>query len=113
MPNILYSNINRRDGNNFIDRERLEQQKANGVSKKLVGLEMIDRGIPRQGYEVCDAEGKVIGHICSGTQSPSCGKAIATAHVATAFSKKDTEVYVKIREKLLKAIVVKMPFYKG
>ena len=101
------------DGNDFIDRARLEEQKANGVSKKLVGFQMIDKGIPRQGYEVCDAEGNVIGKVCSGTQSPSCGVAIGTAHVATAFSKKDTEIFIKVREKLLKAIVVKMPFYKG
>ena len=101
------------DGNNFIDRERLEKQKAEGVSKKLVGFEMIDKGIPRQGYQVCDKDGNVIGKVCSGTQSPSCGVAIGTAHVKTAFSKKDTEIFIKVRERLLKAKVVKMPFYKG
>ena len=101
------------DGNDFIDRARLEEQKANGVSKKLVGFQMIDKGIPRQGYEVCDSEGNVIGKVCSGTQSPSCGIAIGTAHVQTAFSKKDTEIFIKVREKLLKAVVVRMPFYKG
>ncbi|MDR1005910.1 MAG: glycine cleavage system aminomethyltransferase GcvT [Bacteroidales bacterium] len=101
------------DGNNFIDRKFLEEQKANGVSKKLVGFEMIDKGIPRQGYEVCNEEGKVIGKVCSGTQSPSCGKAIGTAHVQTLYSKKDTPIFIKVRDKLLKAVVVKMPFYKG
>lgn len=101
------------EGNNFIDRKLFEQQKANGVKKKLVGFEMIDRGIPRQGYEICDEEGKTIGKVCSGTQSPSTGKAIGTAHVQTSFSKKDTNIYIKVREKLLKAIVVKMPFYKA
>jgi len=101
------------EGNNFIDRKLFEQQKANGVKKKLVGFEMIDRGIPRQGYEICDEEGKTIGKVCSGTQSPSTGKAIGTAHVQTSFSKKDTNIYIKVRDKLLKAIVVKMPFYKA
>ena len=60
-----------------------------------------------------DKDGNVIGKVCSGTQSPSCGVAIGTAHVQTAFSKKDTEIFIKVREKLLKAVVVKMPFYKG
>jgi aminomethyltransferase len=101
------------EGNDFIDRKFLEEQKANGVQKKLVGFEMVDKGIPRQGYEICDEQGNVIGKVCSGTQSPSCNKAIGTAHVKTAFSKKDTAIYIKVREKLLKAIVVKMPFYKG
>ncbi|MEE1001601.1 MAG: glycine cleavage T C-terminal barrel domain-containing protein, partial [Bacteroidales bacterium] len=62
---------------------------------------------------VTDSEGNVIGKVCSGTQSPSCGIAIGTAHVQTAFSKKDTEIFIKVREKLLKAVVVRMPFYKG
>ncbi|MDR0790013.1 MAG: glycine cleavage system aminomethyltransferase GcvT [Bacteroidales bacterium] len=101
------------DGNDFIDRKRFEEQKANGVKKKLVGFEMIDKGIPRQGYEVCDEQGNVIGKVCSGTQSPSCSKAIGTAHVQTSFGKKDTIIYIKVRDRLLKALVVKMPFYKG
>lgn len=101
------------DGNNFINRDIFEAQKANGVEKKIVGFEMIDRGIPRNGYEVCDAEGNVIGQVRSGCPSPSTGKNIGTALVKSAFSKKDTEIYIKIREKLLKAVVVRMPFYKG
>lgn len=101
------------EGNNFIDREFLEAQKVNGVSKKLVGFEMIDKGIPRQAYEVCDEQGNVIGRVCSGTQAPSLSKAIGTAYVQTAFSKKDTAIYIKVREKLLKAVVVRMPFYKA
>jgi glycine cleavage system T protein len=100
------------DGNNFIDREFLEKQKADGVTKKLVGFEMIDHGIPRESYEVCDAQGNKIGHVCSGTQSPSLHKAIGTAHVKKEFSKRDTEIFIKVREKLLKAKVVRMPFYK-
>ena len=101
------------DGNDFIDRKRFEEQKANGVTKKLVGFEMIDKGIARQGYDVCDEQGNVIGKVCSGSQSPSCAKAIGTAHVQTSFNKKDTNIYIKVRDKLLKAVVVKMPFYKG
>lgn len=100
------------DGNDFIDRKYLEEQKANGVKKKLVGFEMIGKGIARSGYEVCDAEGNVIGMVCSGSPSPSTGKNIGTAHVQTAFSKKDTAIFIKIRNKLVEAKVVKMPFYK-
>jgi aminomethyltransferase len=94
----------------FIDREKMTELKKNAVKRKIVGLEMTDRGIPRQDYEICDANGNKIGKICSGTQSPSLNKAIATALIDVNFSKIDTEVYVKIREKLLKAKVVKMPF---
>ncbi len=89
------------------------KQKQEGVSRKVVGLEMIDRGIPRQGYEVVDEQGNLIGHICSGTQGPSVQKAIGTALVNSAFSKINTEIFVKIRDKALKAVVVKMPFYKA
>ncbi len=98
------------DGNDFLNREIFAAQKANGVSQKIVGFEMIDRGIPRNGYEVCDAEGNVIGMVRSGSPSPSTGKNIGTALVKKAFSKKDTELYIKIRNKLIKAVVVKMPF---
>ena len=101
------------DGNNFINRDIFEAQKANGVEKKIVGVEMVDRGIPRSGYEVCDAEGNVIGEVRSGSPSPSTGKNIGTALVKAAFGKKDTEIFIKIREKLLKAQVVRMPFYKA
>jgi len=94
----------------FIDREKMEKLKADGVKRKLVGFEMLDRGIPRQDYELCDADGNVIGRVCSGTQAPSLNKAIGTGYVQTAFSKLDTEIFVKVREKLLKAKVVKMPF---
>jgi aminomethyltransferase len=101
------------DNKNFIDKEYMLQQKAEGLKRKLVGFEMIDRGIPRIDYEVCDAEGNVIGVVRSGTQGPSIQKAVGTAWVKTEFSKLDTEIYIKIREKLLKAVVAKMPFYKG
>lgn len=101
------------DHKNFINKAALLKQKQEGVSRKVVGLEMIDRGIPRQGYEVVDEQGSLIGHICSGTQGPSVQKAIGTALVNSAFSKINTEIFVKIRDKALKAVVVKMPFYKA
>ena len=97
----------------FVDKEYLLNQKAEGLKRKLVGFEMIDRGIPRHGYEVCDAEGNVLGHVTSGTMSPSLKKAIGMAYVATPHHKVGSEIYIKIRERLLKAEVVKEPFYKG
>jgi len=101
------------DHKDFIDKDFMIQLKADGLKRKLVGFEMIDRGIPRQDYEVCDAEGNVIGVVRSGTQGPSIQKAVGTAWVKTEFSKLNTEIFIKIREKLVKAMVVKMPFYKG
>ena len=101
------------DQKNFIDKDYMLQLKAEGLKRKLVGFEMIDRGIPRLQYEVCDAQGNVIGIVRSGTQGPSIQKAVGTAWVKSEFAKLDTEIYIKIREKLLKAVVVKMPFYKG
>ncbi|MCL2040778.1 MAG: glycine cleavage system aminomethyltransferase GcvT [Bacteroidales bacterium] len=100
------------DGNNFLDRNRFEEQKANGVARKIAGFEMVDRGIPRQDYEVFDAEGNKIGTVCSGTQAPSLNKAVGTALIKAAFAKPDNEIYIGVRDKMLKAKVVKMPFYK-
>ena len=94
----------------FVAKDILLAQKANGVERKLVGIEMVDRGIPRQGYEIKDFSGMQIGHVTSGTQSPSLGKAIALGYVNTMFSKIDSQVNIKIREKLLLAKVVKVPF---
>ena len=101
------------DHKDFIDKDYMLKLKAEGLKRKLVGFEMIDRGIPRQGYEVCDAEGNTIGVVRSGTFGPSINKSVGTAWVKIDFSKTGTEIYIKIREKLLKAAVVKMPFYKG
>lgn len=86
------------------------KQKADGVKRKLVGFEMIDRGIPRHDYKIKDAEGNEIGKVTSGTQSPSLQKAIGLGYVKTEFSSFDTEIYVEVRDKLLKAKVVKVPF---
>jgi aminomethyltransferase len=82
------------------------------VSRKLVGFEMIDKGIPRHGYELADAAGNVIGVVTSGTQSPSLSKAIGMGYVPTAMSTLGSEVFVSVRGKLLKAVVVSIPFYK-
>ncbi|MSQ78333.1 MAG: glycine cleavage system aminomethyltransferase GcvT [Flavobacteriaceae bacterium] len=86
--------------------------KETGIKKKLVGFEMIDRGIPRQHYTIIDADGKEMGEVTSGTQSPTLSKAIGMGYVATAFAKEGTEIYVSIRDKALKAIVTKLPFLK-
>jgi aminomethyltransferase len=97
----------------FTNKAALAEQKEKGVAKKLVGFEMIDRGIPRHDYEIADASGKVIGKVTSGTQSPSLNKAIGLGYVPTALSKVDSEIFIIIRDKPIKAKVVKIPFYKA
>ncbi len=101
------------DGKDFIDRDFMEKQKANGLKHYLKAFEMIDKGIPRQHYEICDAAGNTIGEVTSGTQSPSLDKAIGMGYVNAGYHKLGTEIYIKIRNKLLKAVIVKLPFYKG
>ncbi|HQS04570.1 MAG: glycine cleavage system protein T [Sphingobacteriales bacterium 17-39-43] len=95
---------------NFVNSENLAAQKENGVERKLVGFEMIERGIPRHDYEIVDATGTVIGKVTSGTQSPSLQKGIGMGYVKTAFSKVGTDIYIKIRDNKVLARVVKMPF---
>ena len=94
----------------FAARPIIEKYKTDGVTRKLVGLEMIDRGIPRHGHTIQNAEGKEIGVITSGTQSPSLGKAIGMAYVAKEHASEGSEIFVMIRDKAIKAKVVKMPF---
>ena len=95
----------------FIGKDILEKQKAEGVERKLVGFEMIEKGIPRHGYEIKDFTGAVpIGMVTSGTQSPSLNKAIGMGYVRNAFASIDSEIYIKVRDKLLQAKVVKIPF---
>jgi aminomethyltransferase len=94
----------------FTASEYLQKQKTNGVEKKLVGFEMVDKGIPRHDYRIKDAEGNLIGRVTSGTQSPSLQKAIGLGYVLTEFSSLDSEIYIEVRDKLLKAKVVKIPF---
>lgn len=96
----------------FTNSENLKAQKEAGVSRKLVGFELIDRGIPRHDYEIVDAERNNIGIVTSGTQAPSLGKAIGMGYVKTAFAAVDSEIYILIRDKKIAAKVVKMPFYK-
>lgn len=97
----------------FINSGTLEAQKAEGVKRKLVGFELIDRGVPRHGYPIANLEGEEIGVVTSGTMGPSVGKSIGMGYVPVEFSKEDTEINIVVRKKMLKAKVVKLPFYKG
>lgn len=101
------------EGKEFIDRKFMENMKAAGLKKKLVGFQMIDRGIARHGYEIANSAGESIGHVTSGTQGPAVKIAIGMGYVATEYSKVGSEIYVVVRGKALKAQVVKMPFYKS
>jgi len=94
----------------FTAKAIFEKQKANGLERKLVGFEMLEKGIPRHGYEIKDFSGATIGMVTSGTQSPSLGKGIGMGYVSLVFSKLDTKIYIKIRDRLLQAKVVKFPF---
>jgi aminomethyltransferase len=96
----------------FIDKDFLAKQKEEGVQRKLVAFEMVDRGIPRHDYEINDAEGNVIGRVTSGTMSPSMKKAIGLGYVTLDHASVDSEIYINIRNKGVKAQVVKLPFYK-
>lgn len=96
----------------FVDRPFLEQQKAAGVARKLIAFEMVDRGIPRHDYPILDANGTVIGKVTSGTMSPSMKVGIGLGYVTVDHSALETEIFIEIREKGVKAKVVKLPFYK-
>jgi aminomethyltransferase len=100
------------DGKDFTNRAALEQQKKEGVQRKLVGFEMIDRGIPRHGYDLVDADGNKIGTVTSGTMSPVRKIGIGMGYVKTPFSALGSEIYVDLRGRRLKAQVVKPPFRK-
>ena len=96
----------------FVSSEKFAAQKEAGVSQKLVGFEMIDRGIPRHGYEIADLAGNIIGRVTSGTNSPTTGKNIGMGYVPVSLAEEGSEFAVVIREKLIKAQVVKLPFVK-
>jgi aminomethyltransferase len=98
------------DGNDFVNRDYLEKQKAEGIKNRLIGFELVDKGIPRQHYNILDADGNIIGEVTSGTMSPSLKKPIGMGYVKTEFAKTGTEIFIEIRGKTLKAIVVKRPF---
>lgn len=97
----------------FVNSENLQNQKKDGLKRKLIGFELIDRGIPRSHYELCDADGNRIGEVTSGTQSPTLSKGIGMGYVPTEYSKPGSELFVKVRDRLLKAQVVKLPFVKN
>ncbi len=99
------------DGNDFINRKHHQDIKENPIKKRLKGFKLIDKGIPRHGYEVCDAEGNVIGEVTSGTMSPMLKQGVGMAYVNAPFHKMGTEIYIKVRKKLLKAEITKTPFY--
>lgn len=101
------------DGNDFINREYHEKIKTNGADSVLKGFEMVDKGIPRHDYEVCDQRGNNIGHVTSGTMSPMLHNGIGMAYVKKEFSTLNTPVFIKVRNKLLEAKITKIPFYKG
>jgi glycine cleavage system T protein len=96
----------------FVNADGLKKQKEDGLQNKLVGFEMIDRGIPRHGYRIIDAEGQAIGRVTSGTQSPTLKKSIGLGYVPVAYAKEGTEIYIEIRNTPVKATVVKPPFVK-
>ena len=96
----------------FINSESLKKQKEIGVSKTLVGFELSQRGIPRQGYAIVDVQGNSIGRVTSGTMSPSMGKGIGLGYVPMALKEVGSQIHIQIRNKIVPAMVVKLPFYK-
>lgn len=96
----------------FVDKDFLAKQKEEGVTRKLVAFEMIDRGIPRQGYPIVNEAGEKVGEVTSGTMSPSMKKGIGLGYVPFGEHKVETEIFVEIRNKPVKAQIVKLPFYK-
>ncbi|MFL2570672.1 MAG: glycine cleavage system aminomethyltransferase GcvT [Parvicellaceae bacterium] len=97
----------------FVNSDQLKIQKENGITKKLVGFELIDRGIPRNGYDITNADGDKIGHVTSGTMGPSVKKAIGLGYVDLAYAVEGKEIFLAIRNKQIAAKVVKFPFYKA
>jgi aminomethyltransferase len=97
----------------FINSEALKKQKEEGSKRKLIAFELDERGIPRQGYDIVDAEGKLIGNVTSGTMSPSLDKGIGMGYIPTEMAKAKDKIYIQIRKKTVPATIVKLPFYKG
>ena len=100
------------EGKEFINRTEIERQAKEGTMRKLVAFEMLDRGIPRHGYELFDGDGNPIGVVTSGTMSPTRKIGIGMGYVKTLNSKLGTEIFVDVRGRKLKAVVVKPPFRK-
>lgn len=97
----------------FVNAEMLKEQKKNGVQKKLVGFELLDRGVPRSGYEIVDEKEQIIGEVTSGTMSPTLKKGIGMGYVSINFSNIGTNIFVKIRNTKKEAKIVSLPFYKN
>jgi aminomethyltransferase len=100
------------DGKNFVGREAIEQEKAVGISRKLCGFTLIDKGIPRHGYEIVNENDEIIGNVTSGTMSPTLKIGIGLGYVKPEYAKVDTEIFIKVRNRNLRAKVVKTPFRK-
>ena len=100
------------EGKNFISRALLEKQKAEGLKRKLIAFEMVDRGIPRHGYELVNVDGEKIGEVTSGTMSPMRKIGIGMGYVQTAYAALGSEIFIDVRGRKLKAVVVKAPFRK-
>ncbi|TVZ28495.1 aminomethyltransferase [Gillisia sp. Hel_I_86] len=97
----------------FINAEALKKQKEEGPKRRLIAFELDERGIPRQGYDIVDAKGKVVGNVTSGTMSPSLDKGIGMGYIPTEMAKANDKIYIQIRKKAVPATLVKLPFYKG
>ena len=101
------------EGKDFLDKEYLARQKEEGVEKRLKGFVMVDRGIPRHDYEIVNEEGETIGRVTSGTMSPMMKQGIGMGYLNKGYWKEGTEIFIRIRNKNLKAELVKLPIYKG
>ncbi|WP_452225982.1 glycine cleavage system aminomethyltransferase GcvT [Lacinutrix cladophorae] len=97
----------------FTNSEALADQKRRGATRKLIAFELDERGIPRQGYDIVDGQGKKIGNVTSGTMSPMLGKGIGLGYVPTVFADVNSKIHIQIRKNAVPATVVKLPFYKG
>lgn len=97
----------------FTNCEALEDEKRRGPNRKLIAFELDDRGIPRQGYDIVDNNGKIIGNVTSGTMSPSLSKGIGLGYVPIIFSEFGSKINIQVRKKAIPATVIKLPFYKG
>ena len=97
----------------FTNSEALEDEKRRGSERKLIAFELDERGVPRQGYDIVDGQGKTIGVVTSGTMSPSLGKGIGLGYVPTIFSDVNSKINIQIRKNAVPATVIKLPFYKG
>ncbi len=101
------------EGNPFINRNNLEMQKSNGTGRRLVGFELLERGIPRQNYPILDDQGEMIGEVTSGTMSPMLNIGIGLGYVDVKHARKDTRIMIGIRNRQIPAVVVRPPFYKS